>query len=295
MRKEPRWTVAFLRALERTGKVRWAAEDAGVDFTTAYARRKAHAEFAAAWGEALERGRAERDAARAEDLEETVATLRKAPAVPSPGSPAASPTSPPRTFRRTSSGGALRSASPLGEGGGDEYVVANGQLKRVGPGRWSKAKEQRFLAELATHGGIGRACRAIRLSREAVSKRRRTDRHLDAACKAAREIGRERLNDWLVEAGNETFDPADLPPGEELELPKVTVAEAIQIAKLGNARGAAAAPVGPQPYDVAEVEQRLAEKFAALREASLREGWQLDESWDCLVPPGWIQCGSAEP
>ena len=34
--KEPRWVVPFLRALERTGMARTAAEDAGVDYTTAY-------------------------------------------------------------------------------------------------------------------------------------------------------------------------------------------------------------------------------------------------------------------
>ena len=53
MRKEPRWTIAFLRALERTGEVRGAAEDAGVDYSTAYARRRRHADFAGAWDAAM--------------------------------------------------------------------------------------------------------------------------------------------------------------------------------------------------------------------------------------------------
>src|SRR4051794_34833569 len=48
-RKPPRWVIPFLRALERTGEVRTAARDAGVDHSTAYARRKAHADFAADW------------------------------------------------------------------------------------------------------------------------------------------------------------------------------------------------------------------------------------------------------
>jgi hypothetical protein len=64
-RKPPRWAIPFLRALERTGKARAAAEDAGVDHSTAYVRRKTHAEFAAAWEEALERFRAATDEARA--------------------------------------------------------------------------------------------------------------------------------------------------------------------------------------------------------------------------------------
>src|SRR4051794_21378387 len=52
-RKTPRWVAPFLRALERTGQARSAADDAGIDHTTAYARRTAHEEFAAAWAAAL--------------------------------------------------------------------------------------------------------------------------------------------------------------------------------------------------------------------------------------------------
>ena len=47
--REPRWVAVFLKQLARTGNVRLAAEGAGVDFTTAYQRRKRHAEFAEAW------------------------------------------------------------------------------------------------------------------------------------------------------------------------------------------------------------------------------------------------------
>src|SRR5438045_8695505 len=59
-KKAPRWVIAFLRALERTGKVRASAEDAGIDHTTAYLRQRTHADLAAAWKEALEKHRAER-------------------------------------------------------------------------------------------------------------------------------------------------------------------------------------------------------------------------------------------
>jgi len=67
-RKQPRWTIPFLRALERTGNVRASAEEAGVDHTTAYNRRKAHSDFAAAWAEALEKGRAERKRVEEEEI-----------------------------------------------------------------------------------------------------------------------------------------------------------------------------------------------------------------------------------
>src|SRR5438270_12837209 len=48
-RKAPRWTIPFLRALERTGNARASAEEAGVDHTTAYLRRRTHPSFAADW------------------------------------------------------------------------------------------------------------------------------------------------------------------------------------------------------------------------------------------------------
>jgi len=240
-RRAPRWTIAFLRALWRTGKVRAAAEDAGVDFTTAYARRRAHADFAAAWAAALERGRAERERVRAAELAERVERLRRAP---SPGSPAASPTSP-------------------ASGGGAEHVIVNGKLRRVGPGRWSKAKEQALLAELAWSGSISRGCRAAGVSTQALSRRRFNDRHLDAACDAAVEIARKRLNGYVVEAANRTFDPDELPLGEGG--PTVTIDQAIAILKLGAGRGAApaAAPVY-EPYEPADVMKRLEQKMRML-------------------------------
>src|SRR5690348_9201158 len=52
-KKRPRWVTAFLRALERNGEVRAAAKDAGIDHSTAYARRRAHGEFAEGWARAL--------------------------------------------------------------------------------------------------------------------------------------------------------------------------------------------------------------------------------------------------
>jgi len=240
--RTPRWAVAFLRSLERTGVARWAAEDAGVDFTTAYARRRAHAEFAADWAAALERGRAERERVRAAELAGKVERLRRAP---SPGSPAASPTSP-------------------ASGGGAEHVIVNGKLRRVGPGRWSKAKEQALLAELAWSGSISRGCRAAGVSTQALSRRRFNDRHLDAACDAAVEIARKRLNGYVVEAANRTFDPDELPLSENAG-PTVTIAEAIQILKLGAGRGSAASAVPVyEPYDPAEVRERLEKKMRML-------------------------------
>ena len=67
-RKPPRWTEPFLLALVRTGEVREAAKWAGVDYTTAYARRKKYADFADAWDGALQTHRSLLARAEEEEL-----------------------------------------------------------------------------------------------------------------------------------------------------------------------------------------------------------------------------------
>lgn len=135
------------------------------------------------------------------------------------------------------------------------------KLVKASAGRWSKSKERVFLSELAGSGSIRLACKAIGLSKQAVSKRRLKDRYLGAACDAAIEVGRAHLNGLLVEISNRTFDP-DLPIGEDGgELPKVTVAEAIQIAKMGPGR--AAAPE-VERCDIGAVRERLEKAMRAV-------------------------------
>src|SRR4051794_35826974 len=75
---QPAWVRYFLRALERTGVARAAAEDAGVDYTTVYARRRAHADFAAAWAEALKTHEAAKKRREKEEGEAMVEGVRKA-------------------------------------------------------------------------------------------------------------------------------------------------------------------------------------------------------------------------
>src|SRR5437763_16742767 len=71
-RKAPRWVIPFVRALARTGVAREAAKDAGIDHSTAYERRKAHAEFAADWAAALRM----HAILKAEEEREAVAAIR---------------------------------------------------------------------------------------------------------------------------------------------------------------------------------------------------------------------------
>src|SRR5207244_848598 len=114
----------------------------GIDHTTAYARRRTYADFAEGWERALKRFRAEK--ARVE--EEEIAALRNAPS-PSHGS-AVGP-----------------SLSREGRGANwEDLVVANGQLKRVGRERWSKAKEAVFFEELAATANVQRAAKAAGVS-----------------------------------------------------------------------------------------------------------------------------------
>src|SRR4051794_5925329 len=148
-RKPPAWAMYFLRAPERTGQARAAAEDAGVDHTTAYARRKAHAGIAAAWAEALRAA----SAAKAQREADEIAAVRAGGfhVAPSPGSPLASPPSP---------------------SGGEGLVASGGQMKRAGQGRWSQAKEKIFFEELAATANARRAAKAAGESSNAVVARR---------------------------------------------------------------------------------------------------------------------------
>ena len=275
-KRAPRWVTAFLRALERTGKVRAAAEDAGIDFSTAYQRRKRHADFAERWAEALRKHGETRAEREAEEMGAMVQELRHAP----------SPS------HRSAAGPSL---SREGRGA-DADEISNGKLRRVGPGRWSPAKERMFLEELTWSASIRRACSAIGMSRQAVSRRRMKDPRLDAACEAAIEVGRRRLNGYLVEAGNNTFDPDELPIGDEHELPRVTIAEAIQIAKLGG--GGRQAPAPEPIHDIEGARARIEETMRKLghiedEEALLAAGWSRDEAHDRLIPPGWVRAPDA--
>jgi hypothetical protein len=253
MKREPHWVKLFVRELERTGNVRLAAEGAGVDYTTAYQRRKAHAEFAQAWEGALRAF-----AGRLEDEGEGENAPPPAPLVP----------------------------LPQKSGGGDLVVRPDGKLIRGSEARWGKRAEERFLLELTVSGSVRLAAKAAGFSTTAVYKRRLQDRRFAAAWEAAVETGKARVQAYLVEAATRTFDPDELPIADESEMPKVSVGEAINIAKLRSAAPAQAAEE-PDGYDedyLKEVRERILEKLQRLKERDERElgeaGWT---QWD--LPP----------
>ena len=169
------------------------------------------------------------------------------------------------------------------------------QLVKASAGRWSKKKERAFLTELAAGATVRRACAAVGLSDTALYNRRANDPHFAKAWAAVAEVRRVRLGEYLVEAGNRALDPDALPIDEdEAQLPKPTIAEAIQIAKMGNTAAAKAdtkKEYGPEPYDMEEVRARLEKKMRALNipvtEEELAESgwWRANQEW---LPPG---CG----
>jgi molybdenum-dependent DNA-binding transcriptional regulator ModE len=285
-KKKPRWVHAFLRALERTGVARVAAEDAGVDYTTAYARRRAHADFASDWAWVLQAYAERVEREQAEEL----AALRSAQGKPSPGSPAASPTSP---------------ACGRGELG-DELIASGGQLKRAGHDRWGKRKQEALLAELAAHGNFRQASKAVGISYEAVRKRRRRNPSLEKACKAAIEACRARIPEFLAGAAAATFDPDAIADSGTNPFPKVTIADAIRIAQLGGSKKQEPDEL-PDPFaeeaarmtpdDVAALREKLVRKLRRMRERDMPEwiaqGWSFDEEHDHMVPPGWTKADNA--
>jgi hypothetical protein len=273
-RKPPRWVQSFLRALERTGEARAAAADAGVDHSTAYARRRTHGEFADRWVGAL---RAHKEAKARGEAEEIAAVKAGGfPRAPSPGSPLASPPSP---------------------SGGEGLVASGGQMKRAGPGRWTKAKEKIFFDELAATANARAAAAAVGLSKNAVLQRRARHPAFAAKWDAVVASAKASINLYLVEASNQTFDPDTLDTGEVT--PKVTIDQAIKISQLRGPATARAAGAGeeyeePEPSDPGEeMRERLIRKLRRMHQRDIVDkqaaGWSYDASYDVLVPPGWVQ------
>ena len=253
-----------MRALERCGEARASAVAAGVDYTTAYARRRTHADFAADWAAALA---AHAESKKREQEENSQGSI-------APGAPS--------TIESSFDGSPPRP--------GEELTIVSGQLRRVGPGRWSKEKERIFLAELGASANVRRAAKAIGMSKQALSDRKAKDPRLAQAWDYAVASARSNLHAYAIASGNETFDPSDLPDPDESPLPKVSIREAIDILKLPVPGGGKAQPT-VEPYDTEEMTARIAKKMEALgwldEKSKKADGWSHDDAHNCWVPPGW--------
>jgi hypothetical protein len=285
-KREPRWVTPFLRALVRTGEARAAAADAGIDHSTAYARRRAHGEFAARWQEALRAHAAAKARAEAEEIEAIKAGRFQVALSPGPSTIASSGNGPPPRS-------------------GEELVVSGGQLKRAGAGRWSKAKEKIFFEELALTANARRAAAAVGLTKNAVLQRRLRHPVFAAKWDAVVASAKVGIGLYLVEASNKTFDPDDLEISEET--PKVTIDQAIKISQIGASRASAAgAKEAPNPFaeqaekmspsEIEAVRERVFAKLQRLRArerpTQIAQGWSVDEDHDVMVPPGWVRAGA---
>ena len=285
-KRAPRWVIPFLRALARTGEVRAAAVDAGVDHSTAYARRRTHPDFAGLWRGAVV---AHQKLKKAEE-EEAIAALR-------PGSGQALKKAPPP---------ASLVPLPTGSAGREELIGVGGKLKRVGNGRWSAAKEKIFFEELAATANIRRSAAAAGVSYNAVHARRLKQPLFAAKWDAVARSAKASIDMYLIEETKKTFDPDELDLGEAR--PKVTIDQAIKISQAGAAR-AKQADAHPDPFaeeesascddGLDEVRERIIGKLSRIRAADRKEqlalGWTLDESFDVMIPPGYIQGPDYKP
>lgn len=280
-RKEPRWVVAFLRALERTGEARVAAKDAGIDFTTAYARRRAHGEFAQAWAEAL----AAHDVRVTAEEEAEIAAVERGGLQAGPSTIASAGNGPPSQAQ-------LR----------EDVVVCAGKVRRRGHGRWSKAKEKVFFEELAATANMRMAADAAGVSTNAIRARRHKSRLFAAKFDAVVRNAGAVIDLYLVEEARKTFDPETIDSGDVQ--PRVTIDQAIKISQLNAAKakreGAAGNPFEDEQdepeydyhEDVADIRERIVRKLQLMKKRDMpdmiAQGWSYDERYDHMVPPGWI-------
>jgi hypothetical protein len=283
--------------------VRAAAEDAGIDHSTAYARRKAHGEFASHWRGALalheqwkrlqEEGAIEAlraDAAEERRLfEQRRALAREAEEVAALRANAANPS----TIHSSVDG-----PPPPGKLG-EELAGGGAQLKRVGHDRWSQAKEKLFFDELAATANVKRAAAAAGVSTNAVYARRMKQPLFRAKWDAVLQTGRAAIEMKLVEAANKSFDPEEIDTGG-VE-PKVSVAEAIRIVQMHGSKkqqewvdsSLEEQAARMSETEVEELRERIMRKLRRLterrRREQLEEGWTLDETFNHMIPPGWIR------
>jgi hypothetical protein len=279
-RKPPRWVAAFLAALERGGDVRRAALEVGVDHSSAYNRRKTHADFAEGWAEALR--------LHSQRVEE-----EQRMEVPSPGSLPASPPSP---------------------AGGEGHLVlqpgiSGARAARAGAGRWSVAAEKRFFAALADRANVRAAAEAAGFSTTAIYARRLKRPAFRRMWEAAVETGKARLQMLLIDHAERAFDPALLDVSEDA--PRVSVAEALNILKSREGkdrelrgRSGGWGSTGGWDDEEGEFEEEeadeLRDKLGRKLERILDQGddKRIALGWtrhgDDLIPPGWV-AGPALP
>lgn len=242
--------AAFLKALRRTGNVRAAAREVGLQYGTVQHRRKAHPAFALKWDVAVAHAHARLAATGG----------RKGPEARGGGVE-----------------GALRTV------GGEPTVVRlkNGQLqvRAAHPGKLTKSCEQAFLLALSATANVALSARAAGAAQAAFFRRRRRSPAFAREWRAALAEGYERLR-MAVMAGfmpdaheDDAWRHNDAP-----DLPQVTSAQALQLLYL-HQKGVTAPWTAfergrrgkPEAVWKAEVRAEYAERVKQAAEASLEQ------------------------
>ncbi len=147
-------------------------------------------------------------------------------------------------------------------------------IMRVGPGRWSAAKEAEFLAHVEAGANVARAADLVGMSREAVYARRRREPGFAADWAEAVRSGYLDVEALLIENFRAVLSGAPRPAGSGLT-GEITVADAMNLLKLhrSTAKGGA-----PQRYnwrarepDIEEVRAEILRKVEAIK-AQRRKG-----------------------
>jgi hypothetical protein len=176
----------------------------------------------------------------------------------------------------------------------------------VGSGRWSKAKEKIFFEELAATANIRRSAAAAGVSYNAVHARRLKHPLFAAKWDAVARAAKASIDMYLVEEAKKTFDPDELDLGEVT--PKVTIDQAIKISQSGAAKSRQA-EAHPDPFaedgeamddrGMDAVRESILGKLRRIRESDrsnqLALGWTLDESFNVMVPPGYVRGPDYKP
>jgi hypothetical protein len=169
------------------------------------------------------------------------------------------------------------------------------QIVRAGKGRWSPGIEADFLAWLAAGFGVSHAARQIGFSTNALYQRRLRDPDFAARWAKVREEGLARSDELLIDSVPRTLDPEVIAAAAE-DLPRPTIAEAIQIQRLYRPRVGPGGGRDRDPSPERAGEEELNESIMALldvlerRQAGerLAAGWTRDgeRHW---IPPGWVR------
>jgi hypothetical protein len=175
--------------------------------------------------------------------------------------------------------------------------VSAGKVRRVGFGRWSKRKEAIFFEELAATANVSLAAEAAGVSPNAVFARRLKHPLFAAKWEAVVRTAKASIDLYLIEETRKTFDPGTLDTATVT--PKVTIDQAIRISQLNAPKSGLPAdpfaddPGGTGAYDMEDVRRRLEAKMERIVETDRREklalGWSYDESFDAMVPPGYVR------